>query len=73
MSSPPMCTVWKFNGNSDGKWEVETPLQRPMVRHRSYVINNQIWHVASDGRLSKRYYKLNLLIVGCHGSDPTFD
>ena len=55
-------TVWKFNGNSDGKWEEDTPLGRPIKYHRSYLINNEIFHVSANR--TDRYYIFifNLLI-----------
>ena len=50
-----MSTVWKFNGNTDGKWVKDTPLGRPMQSHRSYVLNDQIFHLSSNRTKDARY------------------
>ena len=37
--------VWKFNIKRDRKWHEGTDLRKPSANHRSYFINNQIFHV----------------------------
>ena len=52
-------TVWKFNGNLEGTWELETPLRGPMANHRSYVINDEIVHLSANG--ANRYSKFHVI------------
>ena len=54
----PSATVWKFSGNTN-IWEEDTPLSRPMEKHRSYLINDHIFHVSENG--TDRYSKFHII------------